>query len=130
MASICASAHPRRGQGLGIIAFVFAPPIFPAAVDQSVLLIPDSNLSQHKDFLKQFSTKDFLKDAAPPPLEKEGPQKFFVNPQTPVPEHPSVVIVEQESPACSIPLLEKHAARNPDPKGTIKIAPGVSDRIA
>ncbi len=130
MASICGGARSSRAPRLGIIWFLFAFPACLIAVDQSALLSPDSSLPQYKDFLKQFSAKDLLKQPIPLPLGKQGPPTFFVNPQALTPENPPVVVLTDESPKCSIPLLEKHVGKNPDPKGAIKATPDFSDKIA
>ena len=126
MSFVHAGAFPKCRSMLA--AFLFALPACFMAADQSALLGPDSNLPQHKDFLKQLSAKDLLNQPTPPPLEKGGPPTFFVDPQTPGPEKPSA-ITPWNTPTCSIPLLEKPAGTNPDPNGVIKVPPPSFDGI-
>ena len=131
MALVSEFACLKRKRGFATALLALALPASLIGADRNALLNPDSsllqgdsNLLQSKDFLKRFSAKDFLKQPIPPVSGKGGPL-LFLNPR-----NPQLAIVLDGAPKCSIPPLENHVARNPDPKGVIKPRPGRIDSIA
>lgn len=125
MAFVSARVCFSRGQGLSVIAFLFALPICLVAADQSAIANLDSNPPQRKDFLRQFSAKDLLKQPSAGDLAKNPPNIFSTNPDAAVAK-----MLTNVPKRCSIPLLEAHVQRSFDTRGVIKIPSGRFDGIA